>query len=240
EAAQGTSFDDMVRRQQQVAAVIQRDTNIAAFMSSVGSGGGGASNTGRLQLALKPLGHRLAAQDIVTELRAKLSHIPGIAVYASIPPAIQIGGRSSKSQYQFTLQASDVDALYAGAQKLLAAAQRDDKFTDVTSDMQNKNPQVNVNIDRTRAAAFGVTAQQVENTLYDAYGSRQVALIYAPSNEYEVILELMPQYQTDLSALGLLFLNSQTGGLVPLKAVATLSKDVGPVSISHSGQLPSV
>jgi HAE1 family hydrophobic/amphiphilic exporter-1 len=241
EAAQGTSFEDMVRRQQQVAAIVQKDPNIAAMMSSVGGGGGSsASNTGRLQLTLKPRGSRLSAEAIVAELRGKLARVPGIAAYASVPPAIQIGGRQSKSQYQFSMQASDVGTLYAGAQKLLSAAMKDDKLQDVTSDMQNSNPEVNVQIDRTRAAAFGVTASQIENSLYDAYGSRQVSLIYTPSNEYEVILELMPQYQMDLSALGLLFVQSSTGGLVPLSAVATLTKTVGPVTINHSGQLPSV
>ncbi|HEY4131212.1 MAG TPA: efflux RND transporter permease subunit [Gemmatimonadaceae bacterium] len=240
EAAQGTSFDDMVRRQQQIAAIVQKDTNVAALMSSVGGGGNSASNTGRLQVTLKPLGKRLGAEDIVNELRTKLMRVPGIAAYGSVPPAIQIGGRQSKSQYQFTMQASDVNALYPAAQKLLSAAQKSDKFQDVTSDMQNNNPQVNVQIDRTRASAFGVTAAQIENSLYDAYGSRQVSLIYTPSNEYEVILEVLPQYQTDLSALGLLFVQSSTGSLVPLNAVASLSKSVGPVTINHSGQMPSV
>jgi HAE1 family hydrophobic/amphiphilic exporter-1 len=240
EAAQGTSFNDMVRRQQQVAAIVQKDTNIAAMMSSVGGGGSSSSNTGRLQLTLKPLGQRLTADEIVAELRAKLSRVPGIAAYASVPPAIQIGGRQSKSQYQFTLQSSDISLLYPAAQKLLDAARQDDKLQDVTSDMQNNNPEVHVDIDRTRAATFGVTADQIEGSLYDAYGSRQVSLIYTPSNEYSVILELMPQYQTDLSALGLLFVRSGNGSLIPLKSVATLSRTTGPVTINHSGQMPSV
>jgi HAE1 family hydrophobic/amphiphilic exporter-1 len=241
EAAQGTSFEDMVRRQQQVAAIVEKDTNIAAMMSSVGGGGGSSSsNTGRLQLTLKPRNARLSADDIVNELRGKLSRVPGISAYASVPPAIQIGGRQSKSQYQFTMQASDVNTLYAGAQKLLDAARQDPNLQDVTSDMQNNNPEVHVEINRTRAAAFGVTAAQIESSLYDAYGSRQVSLIYTPSTEYEVILELLPQYQMDLSALGLLFVRSEAGNLIPLSSVASLSKSVGPVTINHSGQTPSV
>ncbi|MDB4873853.1 MAG: multidrug resistance protein [Gemmatimonadetes bacterium] len=241
EAAQGTSFDDMVRRQQQIAAIVQRDSSVQALMSTVGGGGGSsASNTGRLQLTLKPLGQRPPAADIVASLRAKLSRVPGITAYASLPPAIQIGGRQSKSQYQFTMQAQDVATLYAAAQKLLDAARKSDLLQDVTSDMQNNNPQVNVDINRVRAAAFGVTANQVESSLYDAYGSRQVSTIYTPSNEYEVIMELLPQYQQDISALGLLFVKGTTGALLPLKAVATLTKTSGPVTINHSGQLPSV
>jgi HAE1 family hydrophobic/amphiphilic exporter-1 len=240
EAAQGTSFDNMVRRQQQVSDIVRRDTNIAAMMSSVGSGGTSASNNGRLQLTLKPLGKRLGADAIVSELRSKLSHVPGITAYSTVPPAIQIGGRQSKSQYQFTLQASDISVLYPAAQKLLDAARGDDRFQDVTSDMQNNNPEVHVDINRIRASALGVTASQVETSLYDAYGSRQVALIYTPSNEYQVIIELMPQYQQDLSALQLLFLRSSAGNLVPLRSIATLSKSAGPVSVNHSGQMPSV
>jgi hydrophobic/amphiphilic exporter-1 (mainly G- bacteria), HAE1 family len=240
EAAQGTSYDNMLQRQQQVAAIVQKDTNVAAMMSSVGGGGTSSSNTGRLQLTLKPRGDRLPADAIVNELRGKLGRIPGIAAFASVPPAIQIGGRQSKSQYQFTLQASDISVLYPSAQKLLDAAKRDDKLQDVTSDMENDNPEVHVDIDRMRASAFGVTAAQVETSLYDAYGSRQVSLIYTPSDEYSVILELMPQYQQDLSALGLLFVRSGSGNLIPLKSIATLSKTVGPVSVTHSGQMPSV
>ncbi|HXT15000.1 MAG TPA: efflux RND transporter permease subunit [Gemmatimonadaceae bacterium] len=241
QAAQGTSFEDMVRRQQQIAAIVQRDTNVNSLMSSVGGGGGSsASNTGRLSVTLKPLGKRLAAQDVVNELRGKLARIPGIQAFPSLPPAIQIGGRSARAAYQFTMQSSDVDALYTGAMKLQSAAQQSNLLQDVNSDMQNSNPQINVQIDRTRAAAFGVTADQIESSLYDAYGSRQAGLIYTPANEYSVILELEPQYQQDLSALNLLFIRAQSGTLVPLRAVASLTRTVGPVSINHSGQMPSV
>ena len=139
------------------------------------------------------------------------------------------------------MQASNVNVVFPAAQKLLDAARGSQDFADLTSDMQNNNPQINVDIDRTRAAAaLGVTADAIESALYDAYGSRQVSTIYTPSNEYEVIVELMPQYQHDLSALGLLFVRSQAGTLIPLRAVASLSKSVGPVTINHSGQLPSV
>ncbi|HXD47765.1 MAG TPA: efflux RND transporter permease subunit [Gemmatimonadaceae bacterium] len=241
QAAQGTSFDDMVRRQQQVASIVQHDPNVQSFMSTVGGGfGSSGSNSGRVTVILKPLGQRLPAQDVATELRGKLSHIPGVTAFPSIPPAIQIGGRQSKSQYQFTMQAADVATLYAASQKLLDAAKKSSLLADVTSDMQNDNPQVDVTIDRTRAAAFGVTADQIESSLYDAYGSRQISTIFTPSNEYEVIMELLPQYQQDLSALGLLFVKGSGGNLVPLKAVATLGKSVGPVTINHSGQMPSV
>jgi HAE1 family hydrophobic/amphiphilic exporter-1 len=241
EAGQGTSFTDMSRRQQAVAAIVQRDTNVANFMSTVGGGGGSsASNSGRLFITLKPRGKRLPADAIVNELRGKLSRIPGISAYASLPPAIQIGGRQSKSQYQFTMLAGDIQTLYPAAQKLVNVARQSNMLQDVTSDLQLNNPQVNVAIDRTRAAAFGVTAQQIETALYDAYGSRQVSTIYTPANEYNVIMELLPQYQQDIRALGLLYVRSQTGALVPLNAVASLQKSNGAVTVNHSGQMPSV
>ncbi len=242
EAAQGTSYGDMVRRQQQLAGIVQRDTNVASYMSTVGStgGGGGGTNTGRIIVILKALGKRLPVQDVINELRGKMSHVPGIVSYPSVPPAIQIGGRVAKSQYQFTMQSSDVTGMYAGAQKLVNAAKQSPLLADVTSDMMNNNPQVNVNIDRTRAATYGVTAAQIEGALADAYGSTQVSTILTSTNQYWVILEVLPRYQQDPAALGLLYIKSTNGNLVPLRAVATFSKNVGPVTINHSGQLPSV
>jgi HAE1 family hydrophobic/amphiphilic exporter-1 len=239
EAAQGTSFDDMVRRQQQIAAIVAKDTNIAAYMSSVGSGSS-AANNGRIQITLKPLGKRLPADQVVNELRPKLMRIPGMTVYMSLPPAIQIGGRQSKSQFQFTMQAPGIDVLYPAAQKLVADAQQSDLLQDVTSDLQLDNPQINVQIDRLRAAAYGVTSSQIESTLYDAYGSRQVSTIYAPDDEYWVVMELLPRYQQDISALNFLYVRSSSGTLVPLSAVAKLERSAGPVSVTHSGQMPSV
>jgi hydrophobic/amphiphilic exporter-1 (mainly G- bacteria), HAE1 family len=241
EAAQGASYDDMVRRQQAVAAIVQQDTNVQSLVSVVGGiGGASGTNTGRVILALKPLGARQAASDIVNELRPRLAGVPGIVSYISLPPPVQIGARVSKGTYQFTMQASDVSVLYPAAQRLVDAASTSAVLQDVTSDMQNNNPQVTVDIDRRRAAILGVTADQIEGSLYDAYGSKQVSMIFTPSNEYQVIMEVLPQYQQDPSALGLLFLKANTGNLVPIKAVARISRSVGPVTVNHSGQLPSV
>jgi len=241
EAAQGTSYGDMVRRQQMLAGIVARDTNVQSYMSTVGGGSGSSgTNTGRIVVILKPLGQRLPIQTVINELRGKLARVPGVQAYPQLPPAIQIGARTAKSQYQFTMQAADVTAMYTAAQKLVDAAKRSPLLADVTSDMQNNNPQVNVNIDRNRAAVFGVTADQIESALADAYGSRQVSTILTPTNQYWVIMEVLPRYQADPSALGLLYLKGSTGALVPLRAVASLSKSVGPVTINHSGQLPSV
>ncbi|MDE3151678.1 MAG: efflux RND transporter permease subunit, partial [Gemmatimonadota bacterium] len=241
EAAQGVSFEDMVRHQQQLAAIVQADTNVDGFMSAIGGGGpASSSNQGRMFISLKPLGHRLDANDFIQEMRVKLSRVPGIKVYMSNPPAIQIGGRVSKGQYQFTLTSADIRALYPAAQQLLDSIGKLRQVQDVSSDLQLGNPQASIEIDRERAASLGVTAQQVETALYDAYGSRQVSTIYTPNNEYWVIMELEPQYQRDLSALSLLYVRSNTGTLVPLSAVADISQSTGPVTVNHAGQLPAV
>ena len=240
EAAQGTSFPEMVRHQQQVAAIVAQDTNIAGFMSSVGGGGGGSGNQGRIIMGLKPHGERLSADEIVNELRPKLSVVPGMNVFMQVPPAIQIGARNSKSQYQYTLQSPDIATLDSAAKRMEARMRTIPQIQDVTSDLQIANPQVNVAIDRDRAASLGVTAQQIEEALYDAYGSRQVSTIFTPNNQYMVVMELRPEYQRDINALRMLYVRSQSGDLVPLSAVANLTQSVGPLTVTHQGQLPSV
>jgi HAE1 family hydrophobic/amphiphilic exporter-1 len=239
EAAQGTSFPDMVRHQQEVAAIVAKDPNIDGFMSSVGSGGG-SGNQGRIIMGLKPRKDRLTADEIVNELRPKVSGIPGINVFMQVPPAIQIGARSSKSLYQYTLQAPDIVALDTAAKRMEAKMRTISQIQDVTSDLQIANPQVIVDIDRDRAGSLGVNATQIESALYDAYGSRQVSTIYTPNNQYMVVMELLPQFQQDINALRMLYVRSDKGDLVPLSAVATLTQNVGPLAITHSGQLPSV
>ncbi|MDE3215206.1 MAG: efflux RND transporter permease subunit [Gemmatimonadota bacterium] len=241
EAAQGASFDDMLAHQRELMAIVQTDTNISGYMSAVGAGGFTQSpNQGRMFISLKSLGHRLSADAFMAELRPRLARVPGMVVYMSNPPAIQIGGRVAKGQYQFTLQGSDIDALYAASQQLVDSIRRLPQLIDVSSDLQLGNPQASITIDRERAASLGVTAQQVETALYDAYGSRQVSTIYTPNNEYWVEMEMLPQYQRDLAALSLLYIRSNNGSLVPLSAVSTVSNTTGPLTVNHSGQLPSV
>ena len=242
EAAQGTSFLDMIAHQREVASIVQQDPNIAGFMSAIGGGGGAnqSLNQGRLIIGLKPRGERKSVDEIIAELRPKLSRVPGMVVFMQNPPAIQIGGRVAKSLYQFTMQSSDIATLYPAAQKLIDEAKKSMLLQDVTSDLQLGNPQASIEIDRERAASLGVSASQIELALYDAYGSRQVSTIYTPNNEYWVVMELLPQYQQDLSALSLLHIQANTGTLVPLSAVATVNQSTGPVAVNHAGQLPSV
>jgi HAE1 family hydrophobic/amphiphilic exporter-1 len=242
EANQGISFDAMRKRQKKVAAVISEDPHVAAFMSSIGpSGSSPASNTGRLNIRLKPRKERdRSVGEIIQDLRMKLSAIPGIEVFLQNPPPVRIGGRLTKSQYQFTLQGTDLEALYHFAPLLEARLKRIPGLQDVTSDLQVKNPQVNIEINRDKASLLGVTAQQIEDALSSAYSSRQVSTIYAPNNSFQVILELEPQHQMDPSALSMLYIRSSKGALVPLNSVAKVSANVGPLTVNHQGQLPAV
>src|SRR6266550_1907435 len=240
EAAQGTSFQEMMKKQQQAAAIVAQNPYLSGFMSSVGGGFGASNNQGRIFLSLKPRNERPTGDEIVNELRPKLSGIPGLNVFMQVPPAIQIGGRSAKSQYQFTLQSGDIEALDTAAKRLEARMRNIQQIQDVTSDLQIANPQVVVSIDRDRASSLGVSAQQIETALYNAYGSRQVSTIYTPNNQYMVVMELLPQFQQDVNALRMLYVRSDKGDLVPLSAVATITQNVGPLAITHSGQLPSV
>ena len=242
EAAQGISFEDMVKHQKELAAIVAEDPNIAAFMSAVGASGiSVANNAGRMFMRLKPRSEReLSADEIIQELRLKVSQVPGIMMFMQNLPAIRIGGQLTKSQYQFTLQSPDTGELYRSAMELEDKMRALPQLQDVTSDLQINNPQVNIDINRDKASALGVTAQQIEDALYYAYGSRQVSTIYAPNNQYQVILELEPQYQTDPSALSMLYIQSTTGQLVPIHTLATLTRDAGPLTVNHLGQLPAV
>ncbi len=242
ETAEGTSFDAMLRHQQAVAAIVQRDPNVAGFSSQVGAGGRSQTvNNGRMFIRLKARDEReLEAEEIARQLQAKTAAVPGIRTYVQNLPVINIGTRTSKSLYQYTLQSTDLDALYREAAAFERRLAEIPLLTDITSDLQIKNPQIRVEIDRDRAAAVGVTAEQIERALYNAYGSRQVSTIYTPSNQYWVTMELLPEFQRDLAALGLLYVRSSGGRLVPLGSVAHLSEGVGPLTVGHSGQLPSV
>ena len=245
EAAQGISFDAMREHQMAVAKIAAADPNVADFMSSMGGGGG---NNGRIFMRLKPRSERkLNANQIIQKLRPKFAQIPGINVYLQNPPLIRVGGMLTKALYQFSLQDTDTKELYHWSPILMnKIAAITNVFQDVTSDLLVANPQVMVEIDRDKASALGVTAGQIENALYDAYGSRQSSTIYTDINEYWVILEVEPQFQRDPDALGQLYINSSvtdSNGFpkhVPLNAVARLSRNLGPMSISHVGQLPSV
>jgi hydrophobic/amphiphilic exporter-1 (mainly G- bacteria), HAE1 family len=242
EAAQGASFEAMRDHQLAAARIVAADPNVNGFMSSVGAGGPTLSgNNGRLFMHLKPRRERrLSADQVIQQLRAKLAAVPGLNVYLQNPPLIRVGGMLSKALYQFSLQDTDTDELYHWAPILTAKMAELPGFQDVSSDLLIANPQVMVEIDRDKASALGVTAGQIEDALNNAYGSPQISTIYTDVNEYWVILEVEPQFQRDPSALSQLYIRSSSGRLVPLNAVARLSRGVGPTSITHVGQLPAV
>jgi HAE1 family hydrophobic/amphiphilic exporter-1 len=219
-----------------------QDPDIESFYSSTGGGGGfgGSSNTGRVMVNLKPRRQRVATvTDIVNRIRPRVSNLPGLRVFLSVPQAIRVGGRMSKSSYDFTMFGPDTQQLYSEAQKMERLMQHIPGLTEVSSDLQIRNPRVNVILDRDRAAALNVNYQAVATSLYDAFGPQLASTIYSPLNQYRVLLEMLPTYQRFTDGLKMIYLRSDTGQLVPLTAVAKLQEDVGPQSIPHSGQLPS-
>jgi HAE1 family hydrophobic/amphiphilic exporter-1 len=246
EAAQDISFDAMREHQLAAMKIVAADTNIDGFISAIGAGGGTANN-GRMFMRLPDRSKRkLNANEIVQEMRGKFAALPGLNVYLRNPPLVPVGGIQSKGLYQYSLQDTDVKELFYWAPVLTDKLKQQPGFQDVNSDLQIASPQVNVAIDRDKAAALGVTPQQIEDALYNAFGERQASTIYADVAEYWVVFEVLPQFQLDPDALARLYINSATGGsnnvpkLVPLNAVARLTRGIGPTSISHIGQLPAV
>jgi HAE1 family hydrophobic/amphiphilic exporter-1 len=264
-AQQGTSFESMKEHQKAISALTLADPNVDNVFSFAGAGGpGGGGNSGFFLMHLKPrpTGREqmlewfkdrlhisyprdpalryLHTDQVIQEMRPRLFAVPGVMAYMQNPPPIQIGGRLTKSQYQFTLQGPDTTELYREALKLEGELRTTPGLQDVTTDLQVSNPQVNVDIDRDKANALGVSAFQVENALETAYSSRQISTIYTPNNQYRVIIELLPQYQMEPRALTLLYLHSSSGQSVPLNTVSKLTQSLGPLVVNHSGQLPSV
>jgi HAE1 family hydrophobic/amphiphilic exporter-1 len=243
EARQDISFEAMKEQQQKVAEIVASDPNVELLSSFIGGVGGGAQslNQGRLFGRLTPRSERkLTPEQVIDGLRPKLAAVPGVRVYLTNPPLVRIGANGVRSLYQFTLQASDTAILYPAAAAFERKMRALPGLVDVNSDLQVNSPILNVNIDRDRASAMGVTAEQIEGALNDAYGQPQVSTIYTPSDSYYVLLELLPKYQRDPSALGMLYVRSSGGRLVPLSDVAAMSTGVGPLLISHFGQLPAV
>jgi HAE1 family hydrophobic/amphiphilic exporter-1 len=251
EGIQGISFADMARHQNQVAEIVGKDPNVLAYTSQMGSGGGPggqAMNSGRINVDLKPRSQRsLSVDQVIAELRPKVAQIPGVRVYMTNQPPINLGGNyGARSLYQFTLQDTDTDELYDSATKLEQGMRELPMIEDVSSDLQLRNPQVWVEIDRDKLGPLGLTANQVETALYNAYGTRQVTQIYAPNNQYQVVMQVAPEFQRDPSALSLLYVRSANPGpgglgpLVPLNTVARVRTDAGPLAVSHNGQLPAV
>src|SRR5436190_2790332 len=249
EAAEGISFEEMSRHQEQIVDLIRKDPNVVGVLSTVGESDiSAASNTGNILVLLKPVHERKKdVEAIIDDLRPRLATLPGMRIYLQNPPLVQVGGQVTKSPYQLTLQGPDRDELYAKANELIQKMTQMPQLLDVTSDIQTKNPQLNVDIDRDKAAAVGVTAQQIEDALNNAYGTRQISTIYATSNEYQVILEVKPEYQRDPSTLGRLYIHStataatasqvaQVQGALAQPSPTIVNSTQAPVGLTAAGQ----
>ena len=240
EAAQDISFDAMAALQQQTAEIIRRNPNVQGVMSFIGASGNNPSlNRGRIFVTLKPHAERVSADEVIRQLRPELSRLVGIKAFMQNIPTIRIG-LLTKSPYQYTLRGASTEELYRWVPRVEERLRAIPSLVDVSSDLQIRQPQVRVDIDRAKASALGVSAQQLETALGAAYGAQQVSTIYTATNQYWVILEVGPGFQKGPASLPLLYIRSSTGALVPLEAVAKLSYGVGPLTVAHQGQLPSV
>ncbi|MBD8872818.1 efflux RND transporter permease subunit [Rhodanobacter sp. DHB23] len=236
------SIVGMSQRQQLLAEIVAKDPNVESYMSSVGSGGSRTTtNNGSIFMRLKPADERaLTPEQIIQELRPKLARVPGIRAYIQNPPQIQVGGRASKAEYQYTLQSTDLDALYAESGKVLNAFARLHGFQDVTSDLDLNGPAIDVKVDRAKLAPLGLTMSQVQNALGTAFGEGQVSTIYGTATQYWVILQVDYAQQNDPAVLSQLYVTASNGTLVPLSTVASFTRTAQPLTVNHQGELPAV
>jgi len=241
EADQDVGFDEMARKHNEAARIVREDPNVAGVMAFMGVSGSSATlNVGRMIVTLKPRSERGSPDEVIQELRPKLTGIPGFKVYLQNIPIIRIGGQLTKTQYQYTLQDIDTKELFAFVPKLVDVIGKLPGFQDVTSDLLIAQPEMDVKIDRDAASAVGVTAAQVEGALYTAFGPQQVSTIYTSIDQYWVLMQVDPKKQNDPNVLSQIYIRSANGQQVPLSAVARFDKSVGPATISHLGQVPSV
>jgi HAE1 family hydrophobic/amphiphilic exporter-1 len=235
-ASQDISYDSMAKHVRAVADVLEKDPNLQSTGAFAGD-----SNQGFIFGELKPRNQRaLGVDQVLMELRPKLASVPGALAFLQNPPPITINGQDSNSQYQMTLQSANLQEIYTWVPRLLAQMRGLDGFLDVTSNLQIQSPQVNVNIDRDRGLALGVSPQQIQDAMYSAYGTRQVSTIFTPSNQYAVIVEIEPEFQRAPNALSKLYVRSSQGPLIPLDSLVKVTRSVGPLSVNHFGQLPAV
>ncbi len=239
QAPEGIGFDSMNADMQQIAAITRADPNVEYTMTFFGS----PVNQGRVFLHLKDVKdrqHQMNADQVIQELRRKLMSVQGVMVFLQVPPTINVGGHITNEQYQYALQSPDPNELYTLAPKLEAALRHTPELQDVSSDLQVHNPQLTVQVDRDKAYALGLTAEQISDALYSSYGQRQVSIMYEPDNEYYVVLDLAAPYQNNPQSLSMLYVRANDGKLVPLNTVAKLVPSVGPLTVNHLGQLPAV
>ena len=241
EAATDISFPAMAERQRKVADIVRADPAVEYVNSTVGTGGPNAvANTGRMLIALKPKKERGELRAVLGRLRQKANVEPGIQIFFQPIQNINLGGRLAKGQYQYTLQSNETETLYRIAPELRDKIAKVEGLLDVNTDLYVKNPQMVVEVDREKAAVYGVSIDQVRQELYNAFGSRQVATIYTPANDYQVILETLPEFRDDVSDLSRVHVKTSNGTVVPLSAVTRFVPNVGPLVVNHQGQSPAV
>jgi hydrophobe/amphiphile efflux-1 (HAE1) family protein len=241
EGAQDISFDAMVEKQNRVTEIVKRDPSVASVTSAIGSGGGGSSNQGRMFITLKPRNERTDnATQVVARLRAKTSRIPGIGCFFQAAQDIRVGGRATKGQYIYSLVSTDQNEINTWVPKLMAQLQKDAKLKDLTTDQQQRGLQLDVVVDRKKAAQLGIQPQQVDSALYSAFGQRQVSVMYTERNQFHVVLEALPEYLKDPTALDKIYVTGSHGIVVPLSAISHFQTSNTPTAINHQGQFPAV
>jgi multidrug efflux pump len=238
---QSTSFQAMQGRIIELSKVVQADPGVSTVMAFTGGGGGTTTNTGRAFISLKPLAERHAsASQIIDRLRSKLSATPGVTLYLQAVQDVRVGGRSSAAQYQYTLQGDDLSQLTHWAPLLLARLKKMPQLTDVNSDQQNHGLEASLAIDRPTASRLGITPAVLDNTLYDAFGEREIATTYGSMNQYFVVMEVSPSFWQSPSGLESIYVPSTTGSPVPLAAFTHYEPSTGPLTVNHSGVFPSI
>lgn len=238
---QSTSFQAMARKMQRLVKIVQADPAVATVQAFSGGGGGTTTNTGRAFIALKPLNERkVSADQIINRLRPKLAVVPGATLYLQAVQDLRVGGRQSAAQYQYTLQSDNLDDLTRWAPKLLKLMRKIPQLTDVNSDQQNNGLEANLVIDRQTASRVGITPQTIDNILYDAFGEREIATTYSSMNQYYVVMEVAPEFWQNPDGLHEVYINSSTGGVVPLAAFTHFEPSIAALTVNHSGVFPSI
>jgi hydrophobe/amphiphile efflux-1 (HAE1) family protein len=241
-AAQDISFDAMKQKQQQLAEIVQRDPAVQTVVAFAGGSGGGATtNTGRMFVALKPLSERkVSSEQVINRLRKPLSAVSGAALFLQSSQELNVGGRFSDAQYQYTLSSENLTELNTWAPRLMAKMRTMSELRDVSSDQQDQGLQASLVIDRDTASRLGITPQMIDNVLYDAFGQRQVSTMYTPLNQYHVVMEVAPEFQRDPDALKNIYIQSNTGAQIPLTAITHFERNRTSLAVSHQGQFPAV
>jgi HAE1 family hydrophobic/amphiphilic exporter-1 len=244
-APEGTTFKTMTRYQQGLAERVQQNSNIDSLLSTAGQGAGGefGDNVGRFIIRLKSKADKertIGADEVIQQIRRQTAGNQDVQLFLSNPPAIRIGGTISTSDYLYTVTAPDLKQLYGPAQELIARMQKLPILLDVASNLQLRNPEIQLKVLRDRASSLGVTSEQIEAALYNAFGGRKISTIFGASDQYQVLIEVDRKYQTDINSMDTIFIQSSTGAMVPINAVAEVRSGVGPISVAHAGQLPAV